>query len=342
MWVGRAHHPLHSLSFNISYPNKRISAQIYIGACDLSKLFAKIHLWLAIRLKRILIIMMLLMFFIAVPMPTSVVPTSTPTPTLSPTPDPTTTLIPTPSTSVPGPTPTVVTDSPSTTTQSPQVGMGGDPHFSILLPNHQQLCFSVQGQHDYSFNLISNKLIQMNARFIQDAKRDEVTWIGSLGIVVMTTSTNRNTTKIRFEAEDKMIYIGEKLSLHVKKIDRLTFSNGKLTVSEALRNKKEKKFRVHVELVDVGLSFRVDFVKGHLDMTWNKVGRQPANSHGIIGVWVCVWVYVIVCTGNFSSNATFGGVRNCPISNLFVALERPIKCCVQFSDCFQAIFCFRA
>lgn len=125
----------------------------------------------------------------------------------------------------------------------------------------------------------------MNARFIPDPKREEVTWIGSLGIVV-TSSTKMNATRIRFEAEDKMIYIGEKLSLHVKKIDRLTFTNGKLTISEALRDKKEKRFRVHVELVDIGLSFRVDFVKGHLDMTWNKVGKQPANSHGIIGEWV--------------------------------------------------------
>ncbi|XP_064396499.1 uncharacterized protein LOC135343434 [Halichondria panicea] len=224
---------------------------------------------------------------VVVPIPTTVIPTATSTPTLMSTSVPvlSTTSMPNPTTSVPRPTVTPTPEPPVTTvTEPPQTtgGMGGDPHFNILLPNHQQLCFSIQGEHGYSFNLISNKLIHMNARFIPDPKREEVTWIGSLGIVV-TSSTKMNATRIRFEAEDKMIYIGEKLSLHVKKIDRLTFTNGKLTISEALRDKKEKRFRVHVELVDIGLSFCVDFVKGHLDMTWNKVGKQPANSHGIIG-----------------------------------------------------------
>lgn len=121
----------------------------------------------------------------------------------------------------------------------------------------------------------------MNARFIPDPKREEVTWIGSLGIVV--TSRKMNQTKIRFEASEKMIYIGEKLSLHVKRVEKLTFSKGKMSISEGFHGKNNGHFRVGVELVDIGLSFSVDFVKNHLDMTWNKVGRQPPNSHGIIG-----------------------------------------------------------
>lgn len=93
-----------------------------------------------------------------------------------------------------------------------------------------------------------------------------------------------NKTKIRFEAAEKMIYIGEKLSLHVNKIDKLTFSQGKLSVSEALRDKREKHhFHIDVDLSDIGLMFGVDFVKSHLDMTWKKVGKQPPASHGIIG-----------------------------------------------------------
>lgn len=159
--------------------------------------------------------------------------------------------------------------------------MVGDPHFSVLLPNGQLLCFSVQGEHDYTFNLISNKLIQMNARFIADARREEVTWIGSLGIVVK--SKKMNSTKIRFEAQEKIIYVGDKIALQVKKIDKLTFSKGKLTISEALREKKAKHLQVDVHLPDIGLSFTVAYTNTHIDMTWKKVGKQPVNSHGIIG-----------------------------------------------------------
>lgn len=121
----------------------------------------------------------------------------------------------------------------------------------------------------------------MNARFIADKHRDEVTWIGSLGIVI--TTKKMEPIKIRFEAHEKMIYIGDSVKLHAKKIDKLTLTNGKLTISEALREKKAKQLQVDVYLPDVGLAFTVLFTKYHLDMTWSSVRRQPANSHGIIG-----------------------------------------------------------
>ena len=124
----------------------------------------------------------------------------------------------------------------------------------------------------------------MNAQFVPDARREEVTWIGSLGIVI--TSKKVNQTKMRFEAAERVIHVGEKLSLNVKKIDKLTFSAGKLTISEALRSKKEKHLVVAVELLDLGLTFSVDFVGDHLDMSWNKVGKQPPSSHGFIGEWL--------------------------------------------------------
>ena len=178
------------------------------------------------------------------------------------------------------PTPTPTTDPPVVTTE-PTTTVFGDPHFSVLLPNGQLLCYSVQGEHGYSFNLVSNQMIQINARFVPDAKREEVTWIGSLGIVI--TSKKVNQTRMRFEAAEKAIHIGDKFTLHVKKINKLTFSGGKLTISEALRDKKEKHLRVDVELSDLRLAFSVDFVGDHLDMSWSKVGRQPPSSHGIIG-----------------------------------------------------------
>ena len=173
--------------------------------------------------------------------------------------------------------------SPSPT---PPVSMGGDPHYSIMLPSGQLLCFSVHGEKDFPFNLISNEQLQMNAFFIEDPVRDEITWIGSLGVVVQHSHYKMsNVTKIQFEAKDKMIFINNDVSLNANKVQKLTIADGKLVISEALRRKSEKKPEVYVDLVDVGLHFSVCFAKKHLDMSWTKVNNQPSESHGLIGVF---------------------------------------------------------
>ena len=163
--------------------------------------------------------------------------------------------------------------------------MGGDPHYSIMLPTGQLLCFSVHGEKNFPFNLISNSLLQMNAFFIEDARREEITWIGSLGVVVQHSSYKKsNTTKIRFEAKDQMIYINNGVSLLGKRVEKLTLANGKLTITEGLRRRGNRKPEVEVDLVDIGLHFTVRFVKKrHLDMTWKRVELQPSDSHGFIG-----------------------------------------------------------
>ena len=170
-------------------------------------------------------------------------------------------------------------------TPSPDTGMGlgGDPHFSILLPSGQLLCFSVQGEHNFVFNLISNKIIHMNAKFIPDSRSSEVTWIGSLGMVVRSKKAN-TTSKIRFEALNKMVYVDDKISLKAQSVKKLTFANGKLTVTESDPTIRKAVYpQVQVDLQDVGIAFTIRLVKEHLDMVWNKVRKQPKDSHGIIG-----------------------------------------------------------
>ena len=61
---------------------------------------------------------------------------------------------------------------------------GGDPHFSVLLSDGNLLCYSVQGKRNSAFNLISSTNFLINAKFIPDSKREEVTWMGSIGIVI--------------------------------------------------------------------------------------------------------------------------------------------------------------
>lgn len=161
--------------------------------------------------------------------------------------------------------------------------MGDDPHFSIMLPNGKLLCYTVQGEHGFAFNLISNNKIQMNARFVPDSRREEVTWMGSMGIVVPNKNGKGNGTKLRFEAQDNMMFINDKVILKAKNIEKVSLKGGKLRMSEAPQRQGYTHPEVLVDLEDVGLSFSVRFMSEHLDLMWRSTGVQMPQSHGLVG-----------------------------------------------------------
>ena len=114
------------------------------------------------------------------------------------------------------------------------VNVGDDPHFSIVLPGGKVLCYTVQGEHGFSFNLITSTRLIMNAMFIPDTHRKEVTWLGSIGVVVANSQyQGSNITKLKFDVDTKEVHIAEKVTLKAKNIEKLTFHEGKLTISEA-------------------------------------------------------------------------------------------------------------
>ena len=136
----------------------------------------------------------------------------------------------------------------------------------------------------------------MNAMFVPDSRREEVTWLGSMGIIVKGTGQKDNMTALRFQACENKIYVNDKVVLDARNIEMLTFSSGKLTISEAPPMEGFKQPRVHVDLVDVGLSFCVDFMKEHLDLLWHSTGQHLEESHGIIGkVIVTIDVVIMFC-----------------------------------------------
>lgn len=166
-----------------------------------------------------------------------------------------------------------------------EIGGGGDdPHFSIVLPTGRLLCYTVQGEHGFSFNLISNKKMTMNAKFVPDSRRSEVTWMGSMGIIVKdNTYKQSNATALRFEAIEKKIYIGDKVELVARNIEKMTFKNGKLTISEAPPTDSFKYPSIYVDLQDVEITFTMKFLSEHLDIFWHRTGGKIPDSHGIIG-----------------------------------------------------------
>ena len=166
-----------------------------------------------------------------------------------------------------------------------EIGGGGDdPHFSIVLPSGKLLCYTVQGEHGFSFNLISNKRMTMNAHFVPDSRRSEVTWMGSMGIIVRDNMYKQaNATALRFEAKENKIYIGDEVELTAKSIDKIVFKNGKLTISEAPPSEGFKYPSIYVDLQDVEITFTMKFLSEHLDIIWHKTGEKVSDSHGIIG-----------------------------------------------------------
>ena len=161
---------------------------------------------------------------------------------------------------------------------------GDDPHFSILLPSGKLLCYTVQGEHGFAFNLIASKKVYMNAMFVPDSRRTEVTWLGSIGVVVPNSHyRGSNMTRLKFDVDTKEVHIREKVTLKAKSIATLTFRNGKLTISEAPLKIKFEYPAVKVNLEDAELSFTIKFTGNHLDMFWHHVGERMESFHGIIG-----------------------------------------------------------
>ena len=172
-----------------------------------------------------------------------------------------------------------------TPTSTPGGTSGGDPHFSIKLLSGDLLCFSLQGEHGFVFSLINGPQFHMNALFIPDAERPEVTWLGSLGMVIKNNHFKQsNTTKLRFVASEKMVYVGDKVKLNVRSVERLKFSRGKLTINEVKKGTEVSRPEIHVNLEDLGLDFIIRYTKGHLDIVWNNIAQQPKDTHGIIGM----------------------------------------------------------
>lgn len=192
-------------------------------------------------------------------------------------------------------------------THSHTVAMGGgdDPHFSIILPSGKLLCFTVQGEHDFVFSLISTKRVSINSLFVADSVREEITWMGALGIVVQGENYHgENKTSLRFDAKTKTVSVGAKLTLEAGGIDTLHFKNGKLMITEKDPEDKGQDLKhpsVCVNLEDVGLHFHVTFYGEHLDIFWSTVtidneGNQ--NIHGLVGeqasysIHVCTFKYI--------------------------------------------------
>ena len=160
-------------------------------------------------------------------------------------------------------------------------GMGGDPHFSIALHDGKMLCYSVQGRPNSVFNLISCDHFFINAKFVPDSKRKEVTWMGVVGVVLKKGGSI--VTHFLFDAQNHTMHIGSKISLAAGTIKELASDNGTLSVvgrHGSVFFSNHPTVRLHLK--EEGLDFTVKYENQHLDMSWYRAVKST-NSHGLIG-----------------------------------------------------------
>jgi len=159
--------------------------------------------------------------------------------------------------------------------------IGGDPHFSIVLPDNNMLCYSVEGEPGLIFNLISNTKFYMNALFTLSSDDRNGTFIGALGIVLWKSPSN--ITKLMFDGIRKQILVfGDGvLTLDAKTVQGLYLHKNELSISRS--PKRSGTPSVMVSLRDVGLNFTVRFTRKHLEMFWDSLGGVDDDSHGLIG-----------------------------------------------------------
>ena len=146
-------------------------------------------------------------------------------------------------------------------------------------------CYNVQGRSDSVFNLIGCSKFSMNAEFVPDAKRTEVTWMRTIGVVLDKALHYKKSqvTGFTLDSKERTIHIGRKAFPAIS-IKEISSENG--TISLVKRNRKIAPSlhpAVKFNLKDVGLHFTVKYESDHLDMYWHSP-IKGSNCHGLIGM----------------------------------------------------------
>jgi len=169
--------------------------------------------------------------------------------------------------------------------------VGNDPHFFIPLSNGDNLCYSVQGQPDFMFNLIKDKFVQLNAQFVLPAGDESntianvSTFLGNLGLLLRSPTTSR-VIAIEVSAEHHNVKVSDQVVLLQDKPITITVSNNfNITTnihSEVLDKLKDETAWLHI-ISEFGFALKVKFYKKHLDMMITKSRGLTNNAHGLIG-----------------------------------------------------------
>ena len=168
-----------------------------------------------------------------------------------------------------------------------------DPHFYLPLANGDHLCFSVQGQPNFAFNLIDDPYIQLNAQFVLPAEDESnvianvSTFLGDLGMVIQNQHTAASkAVVIRVSAQDHSVKVGNSLTIVKDEPVVVNIFNHMVTIGVStnkqtsnLTNDESAWLYINTE----GFGIKVRFYKKHLDMFFTKTTGLSKDVHGLIG-----------------------------------------------------------
>ena len=168
---------------------------------------------------------------------------------------------------------------------------GADPHFTCPLRNGEMLCFNVQGEPNFSFNLISSKYINLNALFVTPAEEEsksidaDATFVGDLGLVVKSKNL-KEMVKIKISASDHSINVlGSHTILMDNSVTVKINEEGKAIVKSTTPTStvsKEKNAWLYID-TEYGFGMKIRFLKKHLDMFITDNSGFTNNTHGLLG-----------------------------------------------------------
>lgn len=169
---------------------------------------------------------------------------------------------------------------------------GADPHFVCPLKNGQYLCFSVQGEPDFIFNLFSDINIQVNAKFSlphQDESRSLMngsTFIQDVGLMFKAPNNKSIITQIKACGHHHIINVSGNVINVSNKPVTITIVNGsvqfKISSEKTIAESIDETAVVSI-VSDVGFAAEIKFVKRHIDMSISDTTGLSKWAHGIQG-----------------------------------------------------------
>ena len=183
------------------------------------------------------------------------------------------------------------------------ISVGNDPHFFIPLLNGDNLCFSVQGEPDFMFNLIKDRYIQLNTQFVLPAEDEShtianvSTFLGNLGLLFKSPATG-NTMAIKITAQDHTVRVGDSITTVKDKPVIVQVSDTfhvdvKTEVDQQLHTITEASAWLHIN-IEFGFGIKVRFYKKHLDLLLTKTSGLTNEVHGLIGINLCMQLCVYI------------------------------------------------
>ena len=173
--------------------------------------------------------------------------------------------------------------------------IANDPHLYLPLANGDHICFSVQGEPNFIFNLINSKYIQLNAQFVLPTEDESntianvSTFLGDLGLVIWNKDTSKPVV-IHVSAQDHSINVDNSITVVKDKPVFVDVSNSTVAInlnsdSQTTKLVKDESAWLYIDTEDFGIKVR--FYKKHLDLFLTKTSGLSKDTHGLIGKPYC-------------------------------------------------------